>query len=181
MKDTEEILYLDGEAFKKDLEGSMGTVKVSDGTSLVKSPGNASQKRKRDKRNHKQEVINSKNKRTQKREPLKWQKTKDESIQEWKGRYSAHPDMVERVILKDKELIMFDFSSSDKINGAKTCDIALSIVDGMGQEYQNEFKINSSYQEVVDLMAGNECKYTKNIIKVLRLKRGCSTPVFSPK
>lgn len=87
--------------------------------------------------------------------------------------------MVERVILKDKELIMFDFSSSDKINGAKTCDIALSIVDGMGQEYQNEFKINSSYQEVVDLNAGQQCKYTKNIIKDVEIKEGIAQLQFS--
>lgn len=38
----------------------MGTVKVSDGTSLVKSSGKHHKKEKRDKRNHKQEVINSK-------------------------------------------------------------------------------------------------------------------------
>lgn len=53
--DTEEILYLDGEAFKKDLEGSMGTVKVSDGTSLVKSSGKITKKK-----NEIREIINKK-------------------------------------------------------------------------------------------------------------------------
>lgn len=71
--------------------------------------------------------------------------------------------MVERVILKDKELIMFDFSSSDKINGAKTCDIALSIVDGMGQEYQNEFRLIVVIKRSLIWMPGNDANIQRTL------------------
>ncbi|MFP3490873.1 hypothetical protein R0K20_25135, partial [Staphylococcus sp. SIMBA_130] len=67
--------------------------------------------------------------------------------------------MVERVILQDREMIKFDFTKSDQLGGAKTCNISLSIIDGMGIEYNDEFNIHESYQEILDANSGNPCSY----------------------
>ena len=55
--------------------------------------------------------------------------------------------MVERLIIGDKEFVKFDFNGSDEIKKAKVCDIALSVVDGMGDECSNvEFNMNDNYE-----------------------------------
>ncbi|AXI10970.1 hypothetical protein CUC15_19455 [Oceanobacillus zhaokaii] len=176
LMDTKDILYVVETQFKKDLEKTMGTVKINKGKTLVKSSGKQSKKEKRGKREDKgQRVDNKKDLQKRKRDPLKWQKTNDEidnKKDEGKERYSAHPEMVERIILNDKEMIKFDFTKSDQLGGAKVCDISLSIIDGMGTEYKDEFKIRDNYQDIIDMNAGKSCSYKKNFIKNVQIKDG---------
>lgn len=173
---TEDILYVVETQFKKDLENSLGTVKINKGKTLVKTTGKQSKKEKRNKRvDNGQKVDNKKDLTKRKRDPLKWQRSNDEfdnTIAEGKERYSAHPEIVERVILNDKELIKFDFAKSDQLGAAKVCDISLSIIDGMGTEYKNEFKIQDNYQEIIDINAGQSCDFNKNVIKNVQIENG---------
>src|SRR5699024_9460755 len=175
---TDDILYVVEAQFKKDLESSMGTVRVSNGKPLVKSPGN---ERKKEKRNRKQKKgLRDKNERThpkRERNPLKWQKSKDKTdrtSEEGKERYSAHPEMVQRVILNDKEMFKFDFTRSSQLRGVKTCDIAFSIIDGMGVEYNDEFRIQDSYKEIRDMNTGKTCTFRKDKIKDVHIKDGAA-------
>ncbi|UOK56126.1 hypothetical protein MGI18_13865 [Bacillus sp. OVS6] len=80
--------------------------------------------------------------------------------------------MVERIILDNKEMIKFNFTKSDQLAGENTCDISFSIIDGMGVEYADEFQIQNSYQEIVDMKAGEKCSYKKNVIKNVQIKDG---------
>ena len=176
--ETGDILYVVEAQFKKDLESSMGTVRVNKGKSLVKSSGT---ERKKEKRNKKQKKgpRDTKTKTHPKRErnPLKWQKSnkgKDRTSDEGKERYSAHPEMVQRVILDDKEMIKFDFSRSPQFRGVKTCDIAFSIIDGMGVEYNDEFRIQDSYREIRDMNSGKTCTFRQDMIKDVQIKNGAA-------
>jgi hypothetical protein len=173
LMDTQDILYVVETQFKKDLENSLGTVKINEGQSLVKSTTRQSQKEKRGPK-EKQGSESKKGSTSRKRDPLKRQKS-NENIndnQEGKERYSAHPDMVQRIILYNQELIKFDFTQSDQLAGEDTCDISFSIIDGMGVEYADEFQIQNSYQGIVDMNAGEKCSYRKNVINNVQIKDG---------
>ncbi len=142
----------------------------------MKSTGKQSKKERRNKRGgRKSEAKNEKNSPQRKRDPLKWQKSDkemDNTQEEGKKLYSAHPEMVERVIISDKEMIKFDFTKSDQLGGEKVCDISLSIIDGMGVEYTDEFKIQNNYQEILDVNAAKRCAYKKNVIQGVQIKDG---------
>jgi hypothetical protein len=173
LMDTQDILYVVETQFKKDLENSLGTVKINQGQSLVKSTTRQSQKEKSGPKEN-QGSDSKKSSTNRKRDPLKRQKS-NENIndnQEGKERYSAHPDMVERIIIDNKEMIKFDFTQSDQLAGENTCDISLSIIDGMGVEYTDEFQIQNSYQGIVDMNAGEKCSYRKNVINNVQIKDG---------
>jgi hypothetical protein len=173
LMDTQDILYVVETQFKKDLENSLGTVKINEGQSLVKSTTRQSQKEKRGPKENRGS-DSKKSSTNRKRDPLKRQKS-NENIndnQEGKERYSAHPDMVERIILDNQELIKFDFTQSDQLAGENTCNISLSIIDGMGVEYADEFQIQNSYQGIVDMNAGEKCSYRKNVINKVQIKDG---------
>ncbi|WP_433747833.1 hypothetical protein [Falsibacillus pallidus] len=174
--DTQDILYIVESHFKKDLENSLGTVKINQDKSLVKSTTRQSQKEKRGpQEKHNKDSKDSKDSTTnRKRDPLKRQKSNEniDDNQEGKERYSAHPDMVERVILENKEMIKFNFSQSDIFAGENACDISLSIIDGMGVEYADEFQIQNSYEGILDMNSRESCAYRKNVIKNVQIRNG---------
>ncbi|MCP3032379.1 hypothetical protein LF817_13620 [Halobacillus sp. A1] len=173
LMDTKDLLYVVETQFKKDLEKSMGTVKINQGQSLVKSSTTPSSKEKRDKGEGKKKVSQKEGPK-KKRKPLKRQKNESETsgMEEQKERYSTHPDIVERILVGDREMLQFDFSNSKEIKGASTCDIALSIIDGMGVEYKDEFRIQNSYVDIVDVHSGSICSYRKNVIQGVQIKNG---------
>lgn len=173
--DTKDILYVVETQFRQDLKQSVGTVRVNKGKTLVKSLGGISKKEKRNKTTKTNEAtIKNKKTRKQKRDPLKWQKTDSESGEkrEDKERYSAHPEMVDRVILGDLEILRFNFKNSNQLRGINTCDISLSVIDGMGEEYNDEFKIHDGYLEVIDMNTGKKCDFEKNVIRNVHIVDG---------
>ena len=46
----------------------------------------------------------------------------------------------------------------------KLCDITLSVVDGMGVEYSNEFNMKDNYEYVIDKATGRKCKDRKSVV-----------------
>ena len=64
--------------------------------------------------------------------------------------YSINPNIVNRVIIDNTEFIQFDFTQSQEITSEKKCNISFHVIDGMGVEYDNEFKMNESYVQVID-------------------------------
>lgn len=174
--DTSDILYVIENQFKKDLESSVGTVRINKGQTIVKSPKNDSKKEKRSPRENKGVRKHSpKDPKRQRRSPLKWQKSKDGSSREdeqGKESYRAHPDMVERVMLTNKEFIKFDLSTSEDIKDVDNCDVSLAIIDGMGKEYDDEFKVSDSYKNVLDMNTGESCTFKNNTIHDVRIEEG---------
>ena len=170
--DTKDILYVVESQFKKDLSKTIATVKLNKGNkettiSKVKEDIPKKEKKKKDE------------KKPKKNKPLK-KVMKDRSEEDLDGeskekldRYSTYPDMVERLIIGNKEFVKFDFNGSDEIKKAKVCDIALSVVDGMGDECSNvEFDMNDNYEAAIDKATGKACKIDNNLIKDVKIIKG---------
>lgn len=168
---TEDILYVVETQFKNDLSDSMGTVMINKGKSVVKASTSVPKKTKKNKNGK------SGGEERPKRDPLKRKKTENmdnDLNEELKTKYSANPEMVERVILNNKELIKFDFTTSEMINGETSCDISLAVIDGMGVEYPDEFNLQDNYSIVSDLQSGREYALDQNVIKDVRIHQGVS-------
>ncbi|WP_302652283.1 hypothetical protein [uncultured Clostridium sp.] len=170
--DTKDILYVVESQFKKDLSQTIARVKLNKGNkettiSKVKEDIPKKEKKKKDE------------KKPKKNKPLK-KVMKDRSEEDLDGeskekldRYSTYPDMVERLIIGNKEFVKFDFNGSDEIKKAKVCDIALSVVDGMGDECSNvEFDMNDNYEAAIDKATGKACKIDNNLIKDVKIIKG---------
>lgn len=170
--DTKDILYVVESQFKKDLSQTIATVKLNKGNkettiSKVKEDIPKKEKKKKDE------------KKPKKNKPLK-KVMKDRSEEDLDGeskekldRYSTYPDMVERIIIGNKEFVKFDFNGSDEMKKAKVCDIALSVVDGMGDECANvEFDMNDNYETAIDKATGKVCKIDNNLIKDVKIIKG---------
>ena len=166
--DTGNIIYEVENKFKKDLSKSMPTVKLSAGNKekdkvVVKIPTEVPEKKNQ-----------RKNKKTNKpRKPaVKKAKPTEESKERETTRYNANPEIVERVVIANNEYVNFDFSSSDDFKKSKTCDISIVVVDGMGNEYPNEFDMKKNYESVTDLSTGKKLKIEDNLIKGVKIKTG---------
>ena len=172
--DTKEILYLVENQFKQELAQSLGTVKVSNGNkekTIVKvnedTPKKEKTKNKKDK--EKKKAV-KKVKKTKTETPA--EQDGEETSLEKLARYNTHPDRVERLIIRDKEYIKFDFTDTPEIKNAKVCDIALAVIDGMGEEYANEFNLKNNYEYIIDKATGEKRKINNNLIKDVKIVKG---------
>lgn len=175
MMNTEDVLYYVENQFKQELSNCLGTVKLSNGDkekTIVKVEQDIPERK------------DPKDKKKKKKKPLKKIKNKrinDESDTEQEVNevspeklttYSTHPDRVDRLIIRDKEYVKFDFTDSDEMKKVKLCDITLSVVDGMGVEYSNEFNMKDNYEYVIDKATGHKCKIENNLIKDVKVVKG---------
>ena len=164
--DTKDIIYEIENKFKKDLSKAMSTVKINEGNKdqvLVKIPTDVPEKKNK-----------RKNKKPNKpRKPaVKKAKPTEQSVERETTRYNANPEIVERVVVGNNEYVNFDFSSSDDFKKSKLCDISIVVVDGMGNEYPNEFDMKKNYESVTDLSTGKKLKIQDNLIKGVKIKTG---------
>lgn len=175
MMNTEDVLYYVENQFKQELSNCLGTVKLSSGDkekTIVKVEQDIPERK------------DPKDKKKKKKKPLKKIKNKrinDESDTEQEVNevspeklttYNTHPDRVDRLIIRDKEYVKFDFTDSDEMKKVKLCDITLSVVDGMGVEYSNEFNMKDNYEYVIDKATGHKCKIENNLIKDVKVVKG---------
>ena len=171
--DTGDIIYEVENKFKKDLSKSMSTVKLSAGNKekdkvVVKMPIGVPK--------NNEGKTKEKTKPSKKRKPrkpaVKEVKQTEESRKRETTRYNANPEIVERVVIGNNEYVNFDFSSSDDFKKSKLCDISIVVVDGMGNEYPNEFDMKKNYESVIDLSTGKKLKIEDNLIKGVQIKTG---------
>lgn len=164
--DTKDIIYEVENKFKKDLSKSMPTVKLNTGNkekTLVKIPTDVPKKK---------EKKNNEKKNKPTKPAVKKAKPTKESSERETIRYNANPEIVERVVVANNEYVNFDFSSSDDFKKSKSCDISIVVVDGMGNEYANEFDMKKNYESVTDLSTGKQLKIEDNLIKGVKIKTG---------
>ncbi|KGP74486.1 hypothetical protein [Pontibacillus yanchengensis] len=175
---TADILYVLETQFKKDLSDTLGTVMINDGNKpLVKTSSDVPIKEKRERKDSKQGSKKNPGPSKKKRDPLKRQKSRDsdkhtEKQEQLSTIYSAHPDMVERLIVGNKEMVKFDFTKSEHIKNDTYCNISLAVIDGMGVEYPNEFNIQDNYNHIIDLNSGGNCPYSQNVINNVQITQG---------
>ena len=167
--DTKDIIYEIENKFKKDLSKAMSTVKLSEGNKdqvLVKIPTEVPEKKDKGKKEKKSKS------RKPRKPAVKKAKPTEQSVERETTRYNANPEIVERVVVGNNEYVNFDFSSSDDFKKSKACDISIVIVDGMGNEYPNEFDMKKNYESVTDLSTGKKLKIEDNLIKGVKIKTG---------
>jgi hypothetical protein len=169
---TKDILYVVENEFKRDLADSRSTVKINKDKSVVKLTTDVPKKKKKSKTG-----SNTGNTTPITRNPVKRVKhettSSTENDQEQaRNKYVTHPDIVERIIVANNEMVQFDFRNSKEISKETSCDISLSIIDGMGVEYTDEFNLLENYSLAVDRMTGKECKIENNIIKDISITQG---------
>ena len=167
LMNTKDILYTVENQFKKDLLEATSTVRLGKGDkgkTLVKMVGDITKKKKEE------DTKEEKKKKPIKR--IKKKSTEEGNKEEKEIRYSASSDRVERVIISDKEIVKFDFSDDMEIKKKKWCDVALVVVDGMGEECPNEFKLKDNYSEVIDKATEKPCKIENNMIKDVKISNG---------
>jgi len=160
---TKDLLYTVEHRFKKDLSKAISTVKINKGKKkkiLTKTRSDISTKDKPGTKRNVKKIV---------------KKVKDQNGEvgeKDKIMYNIHPDIVERIVLGEKEILRFNFSESKEVKNLKICDISLSFVDGMGMEYTNQFNIDDNYKEVLDKSTGRHCETQKNLIKDVKIKDG---------
>ena len=167
--DTKDIIYEIENKFKKDLSKAMSTVKLNEGNKdqvLVKIPTEVPEKRDKGKKEKKPKT------RKPRKPAVKKAKPTEQSVERETTRYNANPEIVERVVVGNNEYVNFDFSSSDDFKKSKLCDISIVVVDGMGNEYPNEFDMKKNYESVTDLSTGKKLKIEDNLIKGVKIKTG---------
>lgn len=169
--DTRDVLYEVQTQFKKDLLQSAPTVKLNKGkeeNTLVKvKPEISKKKNPKDPKPYKTlKDPKEKKKREAKKVKEKGEK-KENTIT-----YKAPADIVERVIISNKEYVKFDFTDTDDLKKSKTCDISLNVVDGMGQECIGEFSMKDSYEYILDKSTGDKLKIEENLIKDVKINKG---------
>lgn len=164
--DTKDIIYEVENKFKKDLSKSMPTVKLNTGNkekTLVKIPTEVPKKK---------DIRKNKKQNKPRKPAVKKAKPTEQSAERETTRYNANPEIVERVVVANNEYVNFDFSSSDDFKKSKLCDISIAVVDGMGNEYANEFDMKKNYESVTDLSTGKQLKIEDNLIKGVKIKTG---------
>lgn len=167
--DTADVLYEIQTQFKKELLKSISTVKLSKGKGKEEHTVlkvNSEISKKKDSKDKSKNSDGNKKKRSAKKVKLKGGRI------ESKITYSAPSDIVERVIIGNKEYVKFDFRDTDDLKKSKKCDVSLNIVDGMGQECPNEFSMKSSYEYALDKSTGNKLNIEDNLIKDIKIKNG---------
>lgn len=170
--DTKDILYLTENEFKKELSNTMSTFKIGNGEkdkTVVKVNQDIQKKRYPKEKNKNDEL--------KKKKPLKrikkYENDDNENTRRSKEiRYNTHPDMVERLIVGNKEYIKFNFKGLEEMKNIKVCDVALTVVDGMGVEYSNEFNMKDNYEIIIDKSTGRECNIENNLIKDIKIDKG---------
>jgi hypothetical protein len=169
---TKDILFVVENEFKRDLADSMSTVKINKGKSLVKLTTDVPKKKKKSKTGSKTGKTTSITRNPVMR--VKHESTSSNETDQEKARnkYVTHPDIVERIIVANFEMVQFDFRDSKEISKEASCDISLAIIDGMGVEYTDEFHLIENYGRVIDRLTGKECKIENNIIKDISITQG---------
>ncbi len=161
--DTKDILYIVENQFKQDLLNATETVKLNrDGKdkTIVKVTSNIPKK---GKTKDKDKEVPERKKRALRiinKDPKDKYDDKGKKL-----KYSARPDIVSRLIVGHKEILKFDFKDIEEIKESTLCDISLAVIDGMGNEYTNEFNMINNYKNVIDKHTRKECLIQNNIIK----------------
>lgn len=84
--------------------------------------------------------------------------------------YRIKPDLVDRIIVKNNEYIAFNFKGNSEMNDANSMNLSFKVIDGMGEEYDNEFKFTSNYERIIDSNTGLEVSFDDKKIKNLSIK-----------
>ncbi|ANU26330.1 hypothetical protein [Planococcus versutus] len=166
--DTGDVLYTTELSFKEELKKSLGTVVINKGKSIIKASIDSPSKRVA-----KGESNKNGGKRTGDTDAqigLTRKKDLSDEAEESKEVFSVNPNLVERIILPNKEVVQFNFSALKEMKNVEKCDIAFRIVDGKGDEYP--FDLNSNYDTISDRKSQEKYTVESHMVKDVNINEG---------
>lgn len=178
--DTKDILYVSEIQLKREVSKAMGAVVIDKKKPVVKVqddslPPNNKEPNKGKKKTKTPALI----------KPVKRDKAasdeNDSPEEQTLSLYTVHPNTVERVVVGDKEIVRFNLSSNKEVKKAATCNVGISIIDGMGKEYKNAFRLEDNYNEIYDKVAGAKCSLKNNKINQVTINQGIAELTFKLK
>lgn len=169
--DTSDLLYTMDTSFKRELAEALGAVKTNKGNPLVKSADVIPKDGKRNERKNK--ITNEPKDTGIKRKPSKKDENTSKELEEiGSDIYSVSPHLVERLLVRGKEIIQIDFRNIKGLKSANMCNLLFSVVDGMGLEYDNEFNLLDNYLKITDLNRDSERSFDNKSIKRVSINKG---------
>jgi hypothetical protein len=168
--DTKDLIYVIESEFKQDLSNAYGAVNINKGNKVVKTvdPGLNAEKKKIGDKKGSVKPKNSGVKRTRN----KTAGNADEMQELGTEVFSISPNLVDRLILNNNEYIQFNFKDISELSKTKSCKLSFNIIDGMGEEYKDEFKLKENYVSVTDNNTGSSCVIDNESIQNVSIKDG---------
>ena len=160
--DTSDIIYEIENTFKRDLEKRLLEVKFGEGKNkktLVRVRGPeieiGPKKKKKD-------VV-----------PKTLKKIKKEFGDSGSKEYYQIPGSnIKRYVVEDKELIQIYISLSEISENKTKGNILISLIDGMGMEFSNEYNLIDNYDFIVDQNTNQKLYFSKSTIKNVTFENG---------
>lgn len=169
--DTSDVIYSIEHNFKKELSKEISTVQLTKGKKgnqktviAVKTKGRSNARKRTEEEEKKKKRLKNMIRKVLKKD--------GQDTEKKRVRYPMVPESVKRLVLKEKEILIFDFTNIDQYYGETVCDISISVIDGTGKSYESEFDIKASYSRILDRKNGNVCNVSRNIIKDVTINEG---------
>lgn len=170
--DTSEVLYSMERNFRKELSKEISTVQLTKSNLknpkiVVKVKGNSKKdKRQEKKKREERQLQRIINKITRKSKYEEGDQKKEISL------LPMEPEAVKRVVLREKELLQFDFKNVTAYDGETVCNISMVVIDGTGKPYEKEFDLSKNYLQIMDTGQKSLCNIKDNKIKNVSIVDG---------
>ncbi|RKQ17496.1 hypothetical protein [Ureibacillus endophyticus] len=166
--DTKDLIYIMESQFKQDLSKAYGAVKISKGKHVVKATEVTKKVKQKGTKKGSVKSTNSGIKRIRKTTVGSGNELQDKNSET----FSVSPNLVERLIIQDSEIILLNFKNNSELKNSNSCNISFNVIDGMGTEYHNEFNLKDNYVAIIDQNKGSSCKFDNHTIKNVSIKDG---------
>lgn len=164
--DTSDLLYESEIDFTKNLSKGSQKIELADGEIIKKK---VKEKRKPRSKTYEKDKSSNNNSNV-KRKPRKIKPNSDE--QNVKEAILAPNDVVDRVVFDRFEILQFHLENLDEIPSNCYLNIGFRIVDGEGNEYDNEFDLTKAYYSVLDGSTNIGYRHDSSTIHTVMLKNG---------
>ncbi|HDX9688817.1 TPA: hypothetical protein ROY10_004417 [Bacillus thuringiensis] len=175
--DTADVLYTVETQFKKELEKALGTVVINSGKKMIKSKidGPSTKKGEGQKGGDRGSGRGGGKGGSQgsgqgdlKRKQAK--KGASGELDDSKETFSVNPNLVQRLILQDREILRFDFTNQKALKNVTSCDISFRVIDGMGEEHNLIFAEN--YDAITDVHTNQTYPLNDHTLQGVTIKNG---------
>lgn len=158
--DTADVIYTVERNFKRELSKRISNVQLEKGAS-----------------GKKRTIVKIKNEKTEKKDRQVRTMTDEKNklrnkINNELRKYQVPSESVKRIVLKDREYLELNFENMRNYSGENSCQISLSVVDGVGKICENEFYINQNYSQIIDRNKAGQCSFEGNTIENVVINKG---------
>ena len=174
---TGDILYIVENQFKQELAKTTSTVHLNQGeneqtvvkinTEIPKKDRKSPEEKNLPKREQKppRTMKEIKNKNGEENEE------QEEGVGE-RSLFRVYPEIVDRIIIGNKEILRFDFRGSEEGKKAKNCHLSITVINGMGEECPKEFNMLNNYESIIDKATGAALKMEEYRIRNIKINKG---------